>query len=137
MPSGFIGMWSGAVVNIPAGWLLCDGENNTPNLVDKFIKGASVAGATGGSSSHTHTNTLNVDPHTLTEAQMPSHSHDITVQDAHQYTGKVCDSGAGVISSLSTGATGGNEAHAHSLSGAIEEANNEPPFFALCFIIKE
>lgn len=33
-------LWSGAIVDIPAGWALCDGNNGTPNLVDKFIIGA-------------------------------------------------------------------------------------------------
>lgn len=33
-------LWSGAVVDIPAGWALCDGNNGTPNLTDKFVIGA-------------------------------------------------------------------------------------------------
>lgn len=37
---GIIVLWSGAVVNIPSGWKLCDGNNYTPDLRDKFIIGA-------------------------------------------------------------------------------------------------
>ena len=33
-------MWSGSVDAIPAGWALCNGENNTPNLRNRFIVGA-------------------------------------------------------------------------------------------------
>ncbi len=33
-------LWSGAIVDIPAGWALCDGNNGTPDLRDKFIVGA-------------------------------------------------------------------------------------------------
>lgn len=60
IPAGFIGMWSGTIAEIPAGWLLCDGTSGTPNLTDKFIQGAKVSappGGTGGSTNHTHTAT--------------------------------------------------------------------------------
>jgi len=33
-------LWYGASDNIPAGWALCDGNNNTPDLRDRFIIGA-------------------------------------------------------------------------------------------------
>lgn len=33
-------IWSGAVVDIPAGWALCDGNNGTPDLRDKLVIGA-------------------------------------------------------------------------------------------------
>lgn len=33
-------IWSGAIVDIPAGWALCDGNNGTPDLRGKFIVGA-------------------------------------------------------------------------------------------------
>lgn len=39
VPSGAIIMWSGTSNNIPDGYVLCDGSNNTPNLVDKFVVG--------------------------------------------------------------------------------------------------
>jgi len=32
-------MWSGSIYKIPSGWILCNGQNNTPNLQDKFILG--------------------------------------------------------------------------------------------------
>lgn len=37
---GIICLWSGAVIDIPVGWHLCDGTEGTPNLQDKFIIGA-------------------------------------------------------------------------------------------------
>lgn len=37
IPPGLIAMWSGTTV--PEGWVLCNGENNTPDLSDKFIVG--------------------------------------------------------------------------------------------------
>lgn len=66
--SGMIILWSGSADNIPDGWVLCDGNNNTPNLTDRFVLGAGAqyeVGATGGEESHT-----------LTIDEMPSHNHE-------------------------------------------------------------
>ena len=62
VPSGAIILWSGASNAIPSGYVLCDGNNNTPNLQDRFVVGAGntyAVDATGGSAdatlvSHTH-----------------------------------------------------------------------------------
>ena len=75
VPSGVIAMWSGASNAIPTGWNLCDGNNSTPNLTGKFIKGGTSAGATGGSTTHSHSHNLTAGDHTLSTSQMPSHNH--------------------------------------------------------------
>lgn len=36
-------IWAGAVVDIPAGWSLCDGNDGRPDLRDKFVIGAGNA----------------------------------------------------------------------------------------------
>jgi hypothetical protein len=57
VPIGGIIAWSGAIVDIPAGYHLCDGTAGTPELRDKFIygSGSSLAvGATGGDVEHDH-----------------------------------------------------------------------------------
>ena len=64
-PVGLIAMWSGSSASIPAGWSLCDGTNGTPNLIDKFVMGATTPGATGGANERT-----------LTVANMPAHTHE-------------------------------------------------------------
>lgn len=33
-------LWSGAIVDIPAGWSLCDGSGGRPDLRDRFVIGA-------------------------------------------------------------------------------------------------
>jgi microcystin-dependent protein len=76
--SGVIVMWSGSIANIPAGWALCDGNNGTPDLRDRFILGVAAGenpGATGGN----HNYTLNVN-------QIPSHSHSISIYSAGEHT---------------------------------------------------
>ena len=85
VPIGGIIMWSGAVQTLPAGFVLCDGTNGTPNLQDKFIVGASnttgtptstvsgSAASTGGNANHDHGG--NTQNHTLTSSEIPSHTH--------------------------------------------------------------
>lgn len=56
IPPGAIIMWSGETNEIPTGWVLCDGENDTPDLRNRFVIGAGDAysvGETGGGSSTT------------------------------------------------------------------------------------
>ena len=54
--SGMILLWSGATNAIPTGWVICDGQNSTPDLRDRFVVGAGNSysvGATGGSNTAT------------------------------------------------------------------------------------
>lgn len=39
VPSGTVVMWTKPT--IPVGWVICDGNNNTPNLVNNFVMGTS------------------------------------------------------------------------------------------------
>ena len=76
--SGMIILWSGNTGNIPTGFVLCDGNNGTPNLTDRFVVGAGSAygvGATGGSSSVT-----------LSTANLPSHNHSFSGSTSHSHT---------------------------------------------------
>lgn len=89
LPIGIILMFSGST--IPAGWVLCDGANNTPDLRDRFVLGGTLAengtekskvsGPPGGKKFDVTTTpvepaiTVNVDNFQLTEAHIPSHLH--------------------------------------------------------------
>ena len=56
--SGMIQAWAGAIADIPAGWVLCNGSNGTPDMRNRFLCGAGTTYApddTGGNYSHTHT----------------------------------------------------------------------------------
>ena len=51
VPSGAILVWSGAISAVPAGYVLCNGLNGTPNLQDSFVVGSGntfSVNATGG-----------------------------------------------------------------------------------------
>lgn len=56
-------------------WAICNGNNGTPDMTDKFVRGtAGAAGGTGGSDTHAHT----VDSHSHTMAHThstPNHQH--------------------------------------------------------------
>ena len=121
VPKGGIIIWSGSANNIPTGWVLCDGNNGTPNLTDRFVLGAGnnyTVGSTGGEATHT-----------LTIDEMPSHSHEY-------YTGKGEDTTKSgyaanaeisqVYQVLNTNSTGNSQPH-----------NNMPPYYSLCYIMKE
>jgi len=75
-------LFSGAIVDIPSGWYLCNGSNGTPDLRDRFVVGAGsnyAVGATGGEATHT-----------LTEAELASHNHGgttSTVSVNHTHSG--------------------------------------------------
>ena len=99
IPSGIIVMWSGVAAAVPSGWYLCDGQNGTPDLRNRFIVGAGSSyevGNTGGS-----------DSVTLTTEQMPSHSHGFSLtansngNHSHSYSGTTSTytsaSGSGTI----------------------------------------
>lgn len=64
MPVGSIIMFNGKAEEIPSGWAICNGENGTPNLIDRFILASTYCGGTGGNSQIT-----------LTVSQLPPHRH--------------------------------------------------------------
>lgn len=127
VPSGVIVMWSGLLVNIPAGWALADGTNGRPDLRDRFIYGWTDGvdpGATGGTTSHVHT--------------VDSHLH--SVNPAETWT---VNSASGGSAGTSNTASGG---HNHSTdiasfssgssSPGTSSENHLPSYFKLAFIIK-
>ena len=139
IPTGLITMWSGTIASIPSGWYLCDGNNSTPDLRDKFIVGAkqdetsiaktNITGAltqTGGSKdavavSHTHT---------ITD---PGHLHTVSYRpDLAGATGGY--NVAGNTNTVNTGtATTGISINSAGVSGTNA---NLPPYYALAFIMK-
>lgn len=124
VPSGFIGMWSGSV--IPNGWYLCDGNNGTPDLRNRFIVGS------GGE--YAISNTGGEKTHTLTVNEMPSHNHTLSYANKNYDLASGDCLASGELGtwkysydrySVTTKSTGGGQAH-----------ENRPPYYALAFIMK-
>lgn len=129
-PIGSIVMYRGLESDLLPGWALCNGQNGTLNLVDKFIKGGATKGGEGGANTHVHTtNTAGSHTHSITSKSFP-HSH--TTGDSvggyglnpYAMSGMTTD---GPSHSHSAGSAG---SHSHSLEGA----SNDPPYYKLAFI---
>lgn len=121
VPSGVIVIWSGATTDIPAGWVLCNGANGTPNLRNRFVMGAGTryaVGATGGE-----------EKHTLTDNELPQHSHSIITALYEVTDGKY----EGLLS-VQTDVRFPNKTGA---LGSAYPHNNLPPYYALCYIMKQ
>lgn len=159
IPNGIIVAWAGAVASIPAGWKLCDGTNGTPNLADKFIVGAVAStgglggiGASGGTNSP-HTHAMTVSATTLTESQIPSHSHTLFADElgnntflttSAQYVKKggilggdehyIMEGTNNIANVGRTKTTGGGGSHTHTASAA--SSAHLPSYYQLAFIMK-
>jgi len=160
--SGMVVCWAGAAGSVPAGWLLCDGASvatatyadlhtaigyvyggaganfNLPNLVDRFVRGqATQTAATGGA-----------DSLTLTEAQMPTHTH-VVNDGGHEHvmprrstsgsyllpdpeTGNCLYSGYGTYCPTGTSTTGITLDDA----GSSNSFDNRPAYIEMQYIIK-
>lgn len=53
VPTGGIIMWSGSIGSIPAGYVLCNGSNGTPDLRDRFVVGSGNSYAVGNNGGFT------------------------------------------------------------------------------------
>lgn len=121
VPAGAIIMWSGAINQIPTGWRLCDGQQGTPDLRNRFIVGAGneyYVGSKGG-----------LKEVRLTVSQMPEHSHNLPVSISHWGRSfKGDNDGPKTVCAGSYTATRSN--------GAGLAHENRPPFYALAYIMK-
>ena len=133
LPTGAIVMWSGATNAIPNGYVLCDGNNGTPNLQDKFVVGAGsgyAVSATGGSADAV----VIQHNHGVTD---PGHQHTWTRQDAQNDVGyrpwpasnNDCKETVVNTGSNTTGISINNE-------GVPGAGKNLPPYYALAYIMK-
>ena len=123
IPSGMIIMWNG--IDIPIGWKLCDGTNNTPDLRSRFVLASDgnkyPIGTIGGSEAIV-----------LTIDQIPNHSHTIVWDNGCFNNSRpppvpnrfVMDTKLG-LGNKESPQTGKNKPH-----------ENRPPYYALTFIMK-
>lgn len=141
-------MYAGNVANIPWGWYLMDGTNGTMDLRDKFpvpynpdTVDYDTIGKTGGAKEVT-----------LTEAQMPAHSHTGTVESAGSHTHTLFfqeyatgitdspgyDGGSNNYDTDVSKTTSSSGAHTHNLSisnkGGSAPHENRPPYKVVGFI---
>lgn len=148
--SGIV-LWSGSLSNIPSGWVLCDGNNGTPDLTHQFTKGTTSStkepnasggkdsispsvnqlpshthsGSTGTSGSHTHTgaNSSNSLPYLFDANNNPDSRNGLSEDSGDKEQN-----------------TGGSGTHSHSLSvdytGGGGSYDNRPAFYEIAYIMK-
>lgn len=110
LPSGLIMLWSGAIVDIPNGYRLCDGNNDTPDLRNQFVIGAGDTynpDDSGGALTHDH----------------------FFIGDGHDHA---LEGGTGVAA----GANWDAETNTGGASGTTNAASSLPPYYALAYIMK-
>ena len=80
VPVGGIIMWSGSIADAEAltNWAICDGQNGTPDLRDKFVLGVGSSAAGGTSTAAVNDGNTSSNTITLSEGQMPNHNHDLS-----------------------------------------------------------
>lgn len=85
-----------------AGWAICNGANDTPDLSDKFPRFATdAAGATGGSDTNLHTHDIDHNHGSFTSGSESSHTHGLSDQGGAQirafgstlYWGEITEAG--------------------------------------------
>ena len=119
VPTGAIILWSGAVNAIPTGYVICDGNNSTPDLRNAFILAAGdtyAVGATGGAATHT-----------LSLAEIPAHNHHIYI---------ATDSSGPYGHAYASGNNNAQGAIGTTTKGSGNAHNNMPPYYALAYIMK-
>jgi microcystin-dependent protein len=142
IPAGGIFLWSGSIGSIPAGYVLCNGSNGTPDLRDRFVVGAGSTysvDATGGSANsivvtHTHTATSVVTD--------PGHTHVVPLMNTNapsngsgNLTG-ANDTPTSYPVTSNSNTTGITVATTVASAGNSGTNANLPPYYALCYIMK-
>ena len=152
VPVGGIIMWTKAALPDNEHWAICNGQNGTPDLRNRFVVGsadASGLGKTGGAETVT-----------LSENQIPAHRHLYAGDDQLEgleggdlndaasctvrrygtdrkydaYSERNGNSGV-YYTSVNTAAIGSGSAGAHPIN-ATASHENRPPFYSLYFIMR-
>lgn len=146
-----INMWAGLLSDIPAGWIICDGNNKTPDLRDKFIRGIGNVNDSPGTNSGVHS-------YTLAEGQLPSHRHTGSTQSggSHQHSVNYYDYQYWSYNNIHPDTmvkpsqsnddyhelhnTTSDGAHSHTFSvnntGSGNSIDNRPAYYEVAFIMK-
>jgi microcystin-dependent protein len=121
VPRGIIVMWSGSNDNIPSGWVLCNGINGTPDLMNRFI--------IGSGSTYTTTDTGGDSSVTLTTSNLPAHSHSGSTSNngSHSHSGTTANNGShshGIVIRKS-GAGGASDAYRNPIWASQDLASSD------------
>lgn len=111
MISGGIIMWHGSLAAIPPDYALCDGDNGTPDLREKFVVGTANGVDPGGGGGSVN------------------HNHDFT-GDGHRHTGQH----PGPL--LQDFPGNDTELTIENVTGTTDNEDGRPPFYEIAYIMK-
>ena len=144
IPTGAIVIWSGAANAIPSGWTLCNGQNSTPDLRNRFVVGAGdtyAVAATGGATTDSFSDSDSISISVsgsgttakesitgLTTANSNGTYQQQWIQSTHNnhYYGQT-------RTHTHTFSFSGSGTDTANISGTIDTL---PPYYALCYIMK-
>lgn len=141
-PRFFVNIFHGDPSNIPSGWVLCDGNNGTPDLRSRFPRnvpsGTIQSGATGGANSVTvATDQLASHAHSPSIDSVDDHTHELSYTTQEEFFNNTGWYGpfSGTSDESST-----DGAHDHSATTPTEggggSMENQPPFQTVHFIMR-
>jgi len=148
-PPGMIIAWKPGKdadkTHAPAGWAICDGQNDTPDLRGRFILGSNPYNSKNENFTARETDEKDgEEKHTLTTSEIPAHSHSYSDVYFAEYSwidhpgldnleggndkvgsNKYDNDNSYLGKNKTTGSSGSGTAH-----------NNMPPFYTLIYIMK-
>lgn len=128
---GDIALFMGTPSQIPIGWVLCDGNNGTPDMRDKFLKiPASAAASTiGGSNTHSHAGQAHQhtnSPHNHTKSPLTDYGQ--TYSSDNTGEGGDLTGGSHTVTIANSSAAYGPA------TTTADAANNEPEYVTVLFV---
>jgi len=153
-------MWYGPIANIPAGWQLCDNNNGTPDLQNKFIRGTpangtghTLPGGTDTIAQHTHSTAVGLNNFAgSVTSDSKSHTHSVPLNETAMSNVET-ESGSdeewwGRHNHPTSPSTSSSHSHEHSVSlnhnhasqtftsSSTASHDNKPGYVALAYICK-
>ena len=146
IPAKTIAIWNSTT--LPSGWVICDGTNNTPNLLGRFVICAGSTypvGTNGGSATAAlSVSTMPAHTHGTFNTDNFSHKHDFntrynTSTGGGTETPKGLGNTSGATTNVNTTSAGGSHSHPAGItdsSGSSTPFGIMPPYYVMIYIMK-
>lgn len=134
-PQYMIALWLGTLASIPAGWTLCDGNNDTPDMRGYYAKltsNSTLIGDVSGSNTHTHAAS---NSHGHSASGSHTHTGSTNYQDGIYVGGGRTDWRLGLGHSHSVGSISSATTSWANTTVQADSSNSEPAYRTVAFIM--